>query len=104
AQMAAFLGRILHPDGEIPLLNDSALAIARRPHELLMLAGDSIQIPTIASSEVSILKETGYAVIRNPRSGSCLIFDCGQLGPGHQPRSEERRVGKECRAQEWRSR
>ncbi len=85
AQMAAFLGRILHPDGEIPLLNDSALAIARRPHELLMLAGDSIQIPTIASSEVSILKETGYAVIRNPRSGSCLIFDCGPLGPDYQP-------------------
>src|SRR5205823_2364247 len=60
-------------------------AIARRPHELLMLAGDSIQIPTIASSEVSILKETGYAVIRNPRSGSCLIFDCGPLGPDYQP-------------------
>jgi len=85
AQMAAFLGRILHADGEIPLLNDSALAIARRPQELLMLAGNSIQIPTIASSEVSILKETGYAVIRNPRSGSCLILDCGPLGPDYQP-------------------
>ena len=34
-RMAAYLRRILHPDGEIPLFNDSALGVARPSRELL---------------------------------------------------------------------
>ena len=85
AQMAAFLRRILHPDGEIPLFNDSALEIARPAGQLLTLTGDSVEVPSIAHPEVSILDDTGYAVIRAPSSGGCLIFDCGPLGPDYQP-------------------
>jgi len=85
AQMAAFLRRILHPDGEIPLFNDSALEIARPAGQLLTLTGDSVAVPSIARPEVSILDDTGYAVIRAPSSGGCLIFDCGPLGPDYQP-------------------
>ena len=33
--MARFLKGILHPDGEIPLFNDSVLGVARPPAELL---------------------------------------------------------------------
>jgi len=83
--MAAFLRRILHPDGEIPLFNDSALEIARPAGQLLTLTGDSVAVPSIARPEVSILDDTGYAVIRVPSSGGCLIFDCGPLGPDYQP-------------------
>ena len=39
-QMAAFLRCMLHPDGEIPLFNDSALGIARPAGQLLALTGD----------------------------------------------------------------
>ena len=85
AQMAAFLRCMLHPDGEIPLFNDSALGIARPAGQLVTLAGDSVEVPSIARPEVSILDDTGYAVIRAPSSGGCLIFDCGPLGPDYQP-------------------
>lgn len=84
-RMANFLRSILHPDGEIPHLNDSALGIARPASELLTLAGDSVHVSSIARPEVSVLHETGYAVIRDPSSGGYLIFDCGPLGPDHQP-------------------
>ena len=85
AQMAAFLRCMLHPDGEIPLFNDSALEIARPAGQLLTLTGDSVEVPSIAHPEVSILDDTGYAVIRAPSSGGCLIFDCGPLGPTTNP-------------------
>ncbi|PYY12630.1 MAG: heparinase, partial [Acidobacteria bacterium] len=85
AQMAAFLRCMLHPDGEIPLFNDSALGIARPAGQLLTLAGDSGEVPSVARPEVSVLDDTGYAVIRAPNSGGCLIFDCGPLGPDYQP-------------------
>jgi len=85
AQMAAFLRCMLHPDGEIPLFNDSALGIARPAGQLLTLAGDSVEVPSIARDKVSVLDDTGYAVIRAPSSGGCLIFDCGPLGPDYQP-------------------
>ncbi len=85
APMADFLRRILHPDGEIPLLNDSAFGIARPTAELLSLAGKSARNPSEGVAGMSVLAETGYAVIQEPSSKSCLIFDCGPLGPDYQP-------------------
>lgn len=85
AKMAGWLRAILHPDGEIPLFNDSAFGIARPAGELLTLAGESSGISPSGRPEVSVLPETGYAVIRAPDSESCLIFDCGPLGPDYQP-------------------
>ena len=84
AEMAEFLGRILHPDGEIPLFNDSALGIARPAAVLLSRAGQAGHGSDNGDPEVSVLAETGYAVIRDPGSQSCLIFDCGPLGPDYQ--------------------
>ncbi len=85
AQMAAFLRGVLHPDGEIPLFNDSAFGVARSPAELLSLAGASAANNPEGVPEVNLFPETGYGVIRAPGSQSCLIFDCGPLGPDYQP-------------------
>ncbi len=83
--MAEFLAAILHPDGEIPLLNDSVFGIARPTGELLSLAGRSQASSRNGDCEVRVLPETGYAVIRDGDSKSCLVFDCGPLGPNNQP-------------------
>lgn len=82
---ATFLRRILHPDGEIPLLNDSALGVAPPARELLVRAGDSVEVSSNDCAVVTVLAESGYAVLRAPRSESYLIFDCGPLGPDYQP-------------------
>jgi len=85
ARMANFLRCVLHPDGEIPLFNDSALGVAPSPRELLARAGVPVEVPSNNHPEVTVLAETGYGVIRDPSSRSCLIFDCGPLGPAYQP-------------------
>ena len=144
ARMARYLRRILHPDGEIPLFNDSALGVARPSRELLayveQVAQDfgnrppgSTALPKreshrttalsplgdrasreagrvrgpggVPSSKQRVAKplssytfeargpgattdalaDTGYAIIRDIHSGSCLVFDAGPLGPDHQP-------------------
>jgi len=100
-RMAGFLRCMLHPDGEIPLFNDSALSVAPSATELLARAAVFVEepsnnsppfspalpvgTPSNNSPKVTVLRETGYGVVRDPSSQSCLIFDCGQLGPDYQP-------------------
>jgi hypothetical protein len=121
-RMANFLRCALHPDGEIPLFNDSALGVAPSTPEVLKRArlaaaalpndGQEVFPPTLAPlpawrgesgvgctsnpmpaveaplnnrPEVTVLRESGYAVVRDPSCESCLIFDCGPLGPDYQP-------------------
>lgn len=79
-RMAEFLGGILHPDGEIPLFNDSVFGVARSAGEMLRQAG----APRGSDRGTAVFPDTGYAVIRD-RSGACLIFDAGPLGPDYQP-------------------
>jgi uncharacterized heparinase superfamily protein len=85
SRMANFLSVILHPDCEIPLFNDSALEVAPPITGLLVRAGMSVEAPSNSRPEVTVLPETGYGVVRDPSSRSCLIFDCGPLGPDYQP-------------------
>jgi len=82
---ANFLGSILHPDGEIPLFNDSALGVAPPTPELLTRAAALAEVPSNVCPEMTVLPETGYGVVRDRSSESCLIFDCGPLGPDCQP-------------------
>ena len=84
-RMAGFLRSVLHPDGEIPLFNDSAFGVAPSAGELLARTRALDEAPSSNGSEVTLLRETGYGVVRDPSSGSCLIFDCGPLGPDYQP-------------------
>lgn len=101
SRMANFLGCVLHPDGEIALFNDSAFGVAPAPSGLLRRAGMSLDAPlgnraeheepkgfpcTLKNGpEVTVLLESGYGVVRDLSSKSCLIFDCGPLGPEYQP-------------------
>jgi uncharacterized heparinase superfamily protein len=84
-RMARYLGQITHPDGEIPLLNDSQLGVTRPTAQILEDAG-AYEVKTCEhGTEVQIFRDTGYAVIRDLSSQSFLIFDCGRLGPDYQP-------------------
>jgi uncharacterized heparinase superfamily protein len=76
--MESWLGTVLHPDGQIALLNDSALGIA----------GDSTSLSDhslISTERFAALTESGYFTFRDPASKNYLVFDCGPLGPDYQP-------------------
>ena len=83
--MARFMKGILHPDGEIPLFNDSVLGVARPPAELLAATEQPDIEGSESASQVTVFPDTGYGVIRSSDSRSALIFDCGPLGPDYQP-------------------
>jgi hypothetical protein len=69
---------VLHPDGEIPLLNDAVLGVAPVPVEPPKGA------PT-APAGLKALSDSGYFVFRDDSARDFVIFDCGPLGPDHQP-------------------
>jgi uncharacterized heparinase superfamily protein len=83
--MAEFLRGILHPDGEIPLFNDSALGGARPPAELLAMVETPDAQGVAGERPVILFPATGYGIIRSRAARSTLIFDCGPLGPDYQP-------------------
>jgi len=83
--MVHFLKGILHPDGEIPLFNDSTLGGARSPAELLAMADAPGTKDVESEPQVTVFPGTGYGVIRNLEFRSTLVFDCGPLGPDYQP-------------------
>lgn len=82
--MARYLAEIVHPDGEIPLFNDSQLEVTRPTPQILKEAGD-LSRNLSKNAAVEAMRDSGYAVIRDPNSNSFLIFDCGPLGPDYQP-------------------
>ncbi|MGH9434325.1 MAG: heparinase II/III domain-containing protein, partial [Terriglobia bacterium] len=99
-KMSGWLQAMLHPDDEIPLMNDSALGMVSPPRELLERVGmmrtaraRGHNAPDAASnvpassghSDVRILDQSGYATIRHEPVRSFLVFDCGPLGPSYQP-------------------
>jgi uncharacterized heparinase superfamily protein len=85
ARMAEYLGEIVHPDGEIPLLNDSQLDVTRPTAKILSEARAPGWISRPGGTTVQVLPHTGYATIRDYGSRGFLIFDCGPLGPDYQP-------------------
>lgn len=78
ARMAGFLQSILHPDGQIPLLADSALDEAGEPKQLIRRAGFSS-------------KELGCGPLRVgdywrfADGGDWLLLDAGPVGADHLP-------------------
>ena len=92
AAMAAWARALSHPDGEIPLLNDSAFGEARPLTDVLALAERCLSTQGKRAFEqcpelqpLTVFPQTGYAVIRDAASNSALIFDCGPLGPDYNP-------------------
>ena len=75
--MRSWLTAILHPDGELPLFNDSALGIAGDPADFTG--------PDFSSTDgLTALTDSGYFVLRDLSKNNFLIFDCGPMGPDHR--------------------
>ncbi len=72
--MRRWLANVLHPDGELPLFNDSALGIAGDPADFVRNA------PTNQDG-LTALDESGYFVFRDAVKKHFLMFDCGPMGP-----------------------
>jgi uncharacterized heparinase superfamily protein len=83
--MGRYLSQIIHPDGEIPLFNDSQLDVTRPTAQILSDAGAPMENSLQSGIEVKAMCDTGYATIRDTIARSFLIFDCGPLGPDYQP-------------------
>ena len=84
----AFLDGIIHPDGDIPLFNDSAFGIAPHPHTLKTYAAAILGEGGVGTAEerplrVSAFADSGYFVCRHGQDHS--IVDCGAIGPDYQP-------------------
>ena len=81
-----FLRDILHPDGEIPLFNDSAFAIALSPRILLDYGAGIIGFEAAAHGDghgVITKTDCGYFGFR--AGNDFLMIDCGAVGPDYQP-------------------
>jgi uncharacterized heparinase superfamily protein len=76
--MQDWLWSVLHPDGEIPLLNDAALGVAGNPNNLLNESNG-------LSTGLKEFPKSGYFVFRDSSKRSLAIFDCGAIGPDYQP-------------------
>ena len=81
-----FLNAICLPDGEIPLLNDSAFGIASQPNRIDAYASLVIGYTRPDTrSELSVTQhpQSGYYVLRKDQD--MMIIDCGEIGPRYQP-------------------
>lgn len=74
--LRAWAQQMAHPDGDIPLFNDAALGIAPPQPD-----GDDF----LGNNGLTVLPDSGYFVFRDRVASHCLIWDCGPLGPDHQP-------------------
>jgi len=79
--MTQRLADLLHPDGDVPLFNDTALGHASRPAELLDYARAAIDFALAPPSRIT--EDDGYVVFRDARS--FLIIDGGPIGPENNP-------------------
>lgn len=85
--MYLFLEEILHPDGEIPLFNDSTLDDALKAGVLSRIY-NAFFYPTAAMEtdglNIEEFRESGYFIIHD-NTGSKAIIDCGRIGPDYIP-------------------
>jgi uncharacterized heparinase superfamily protein len=85
SKMAVFLQGMVHPDGQIPLFNDSAFGIEQDPERLLSycetLTGRKIEH---FDRRMWSFPQSGFFVMA-PRPGDRLIADCGVIGATYQP-------------------
>ena len=81
-----FLFDIVMPDGQIPLLNDSALGIAPPPEKLFRYARELFGYRKKDPPNImrAIDKQySGYYIVKG--KGDMLIVDVGEIGPDYQP-------------------
>lgn len=71
ARMRSALSAVVHPDGEIAIFNDSAIADAPRPSSVGWTEPDA--------PHVLVLPDAGYARVQ--MGGTVVIMDAGPMGP-----------------------
>jgi uncharacterized heparinase superfamily protein len=84
-RMSDYLCQVIHPDGEIPLLNDSQLGVTRPAAQIINDAGLPRKQEFQDEITLRVFPDSGYAIIRDFGCRSFLIFDCGRVGPDYQP-------------------
>lgn len=77
------LALLRHPDGDIPLLNDSARNVVTQPQHLLDWAR-RLGMPVAETYGPFALRESGYYGGRT-REAEYLVCDYGRMGPDYQP-------------------
>lgn len=83
-RMADFLEQVLHPDGEIPLLGDSAFGEAPPSGELIRQATDERNCVRTRRPDAPLARRTGdYWTWRD--GADFLLLDGGRVGPDHLP-------------------
>jgi uncharacterized heparinase superfamily protein len=85
--MASALIKLVHPDGRIALLNDSAFGIYHEPQELLSYVSALDPESGCAVNDNCgpfVLKDAGYYGWRSPE-GHYLICNAGNITPDYQP-------------------
>lgn len=83
AAMVGALAHLTHPDGKIALLNDSAFDVAPTVGQLQRRFSRTDRLAE-ATGRVWQLPHAGFAGFRRA-DADYLVFDCGPLGPDHQP-------------------
>ncbi|GAB6194139.1 heparinase II/III family protein [Desulfocastanea catecholica] len=83
-QMLHWLTAMCHPDGEIALFNDAALAIAAEPYALQEYAGRlGIENSRGKTTGLLHLSESGY--VRWQGQDTYVLMDVGEIGPDYLP-------------------
>jgi len=87
-RMTDFLRRMRHPDGEIPMFNDSTRSFFLHTDEVLargtaLCAELEVEAPTDAASTSDPKRVSGLLIAETPRLW--LAFDAGLVGPDYQP-------------------
>jgi uncharacterized heparinase superfamily protein len=86
-RMLQALDLLLHPDGRIALLNDSAFGIYNEPNELMAFCHRLFgagHLPAETKSGCFALADAGYYGWRD-QEGNTLICDFGKIGPDYIP-------------------
>lgn len=79
-----FLRDIVFPDGEIPLLNDSAFGSAPTLVQLEAYARRLFNFEPRAVPD-SIINKPDFGLYGLRRGADMLVLDCGDIGPSYQP-------------------
>ena len=83
-RMADWLTVMSHPDGQISLFNDAAIAIAATPADLLgYVRRLGYAASTVASDGITHLADSGY--VRVQRGPLVALLDVGPVGPDYLP-------------------
>ena len=87
ARLVRALRVMLHPDGEIALLNDSAFGTYPQPRAVLEFAAQLCRegVDEPAPGPALALVDTGFYGFRQESQGHYILCDAGPLGPDYLP-------------------